>query len=363
MRNRWLAAPVVFALALSACGGGDGDGGGDAEAAACEVGETDGDLAFYNWSDYMDPALIDAFEEEYGVTVTEDFYPSNEELFARVESGGAQYDVIVPSDYMVDIMIQEELLLALDHDALSNLDNIDDDFTDPPYDPGLAFSVPYQWGTTGLGVDLDVTGDVEPSWDLLFDAEVASGLGGRVSFLDDPREAMAAALYWLGHDPNTTDEDELQEAADAIAAARDWTAAFTSDQYSELLIGGETVVAQGYSGNFLENFGDDERYEYVIPEEGATIWTDNLAILADASAPCSAHTFIDFLLDAENGAQLSNWTLYASPNDAAREFLDPEVLENPAIFPDEDMMDRLYFLEDTGETEILFTDLFTQAKS
>jgi spermidine/putrescine transport system substrate-binding protein len=156
---------------------------GDAEAAACEVGETDGDLAFYNWSDYMDPALIDAFEEEYGITVTEDFYPSNEELFARVESGGAQYDVIVPSDYMVDIMIQEELLLALDQDALTNLGNIDDDFTDPPYDPGLEFSVPYQWGTTGLGVDLDVTGDVEPSWDLLFDAEVAGPRRARV----DPR--------------------------------------------------------------------------------------------------------------------------------------------------------------------------------
>jgi spermidine/putrescine-binding protein len=363
MRNRWLAAPVVLALALSACGGDGGGDGGDAEAAACEVGETDGDLAFYNWSDYMDPALIDAFEAEYGVTVTEDFYPSNEELFARVESGGAQYDVIVPSDYMVDIMIQEELLLALDHDALSNLDNLDDEFTEPPYDPGLEFSVPYQWGTTGLGVDLDVTGEVAPSWDLLFDAEVASGLGGRVSILDDPREALGAALYWLGHDPNTTDEDELQQAADAVAAARDWTAAFTSDQYSELLIGGETVVAQGYSGNFLDNFGDDERYAYVIPEEGATIWTDNLAILASASAPCSAHTFIDFLLDAENGAQLSNWTYYASPNEAAREFLDPEVLENPAIFPDDEMMDRLFFLEDTGETEILFTELFTQARS
>jgi spermidine/putrescine transport system substrate-binding protein len=355
---------LALALALSACGGGDGAGGdGDAAAAACEVGETDGDLAFYNWSDYMDPALIDAFEEEYGVTVTEDFYPSNEELFARVESGGAQYDVIVPSDYMVDIMIQEELLLALDFDAIPNVANLDDDFTDPPYDPGLEFSVPYQWGTTGLGVDLDVVGDVEASWDLVFDPDTARNLGGRISLLDDPRETMGAALYWLGYDPNTTDEGELQEAADVISQAREWTAAFTSDQYSELLLGGETVVAHGYSGNFLDNFGDDESYAYLIPEEGATIWTDNLAILATTSAPCTAHTFIDFILDAENGAQLSNWTYYASPNEAAREFLDPEVLENPAIFPDEEMMDRLFFLEDTGDTEILFTDLFTQAKS
>jgi spermidine/putrescine-binding protein len=366
MKFRWMIAPMVFALALTACGGGDdGDAGdgGDAAAAGCEVGETDGDLAFYNWSDYMDPALIDQFEEEFGVTVTEDFYPSNEELFARVESGGAQYDVIVPSDYMVDIMIQEELLLALDFDAIPNAANIDSDFTSPPYDPNLEFSVPYQWGTTGLGVNLDVVGDVEASWDLVFDPEVAGNLGGRISLLDDPREVMGAALFWLGYDPNTTDEGELQEASDVISEARQWTAAFTSDQYSELLIGGETVVAHGYSGNFLDNFGDDERFAYLIPEEGAVIWTDNLAILADTSVPCTAHTFIDFILDAENGAQLTNWTYYASPNEAAQEFIEPEILEDEAIFPDEETEERLFFLEDTGETEILFTDLFTQAKS
>lgn len=361
-RVRIVSGFLVVAVALAACGNGGGDGG-DAAAADCEVGSVDGDLAFYNWSDYMDPALIEAFEEEFGVTVTEDFYPSNEELFARVEAGGAQYDVIVPSDYMVDIMIQEDLLLALDFDLIPNVVNLDDDFTSPPYDPDLEFSVPYQWGTTGLGVDLRVVGDAEASWALLFDADVAGELAGRVSMLDDPRETMAAALFWLGYEPNTTDEDQLQEAADVIAGARDWTAAFTSDQYSDLLLGGETVVAHGYSGNFLDNFGDDENFAYLIPEEGAVIWTDNLAILTTASSPCTAHTFIDFLLDAENGAQLTNWTFYASPNAAATEFIDPEVLENPAIYPDEETRDNLFFLEDTGDTEILFTDLFTRAKS
>ncbi len=362
MKQRWMVMPLALALALAACGGGGGDGqaAGDVD---CEVGETDGDLNFYNWSDYMDPALVDAFEDDYGVTVTEDFYPSNEELFARVESGGAQYDVIVPSDYMVDIMIQEDLLLPLDFDLIPNAGNIDVDFTAPPYDPDLEFSVPYQWGTTGLGVNVGLLGDVEPSWDLVFDAAVTGEFPGRISLLDDPRETMGAALYWLGHDPNTTSEDELQEAADVISAARDWTAAFTSDQFSELLLSGEVVVAQGYSGNFLDNFGDDEDYAYIIPEEGATIWTDNLAILSTAEAPCTAHTFIDYILDAENGAQLTNWTYYASPNSAAAEFIEPEILEDPAIYPDEETRANLYFLEDTGDAEILFTDYFTRAKS
>ena len=359
--KRTFAGATALALVLTACGGGDDPD--TAVAAACEVGEVDGDLNLYNWADYMDPALLDQFEEEYGASVTEDVYPSNEELFARVESGGAQYDVIVPSDYMVDIMIQEELLMAIDFDAVPNVANVDPDFATPPYDPDLEFSVPYQWGTTGLGVNLAVVGDVEPSWDLVFDPDVASQLGGRISLLDDPRETMGAALYWLGYSPNTTDEGELQEAADVISAAREWTAAFESNQYSDLLLGGETVVAQGYSGNFLDNFGDDEDYAYLIPDEGATIWTDNLAILADAASPCTAHTFLNFILDAENGAQLTNWTYYASPNAAASEFILPEILEDEAIYPDEDTRAKLFFLEDTGDAEILFTDFFTQAKS
>jgi spermidine/putrescine transport system substrate-binding protein len=358
--KRWSAGAAVVALVLTACGG---DGGDVAAAGDCELGETDGDLNLYNWADYMDPELLAQFEEEFGVEVTEDVYPSNEELFARVESGGAQYDVIVPSDYMVDIMIQESLLMGLNFEAIPNVENIDDDFAAPPYDPDLEFSVPYQWGTTGLGVNTAIVGDVEPSWDLVFDPEVASELGGRISLLDDPRETMGAALYWLGYDPNTTDEGELEEAAEVIANSRDWIAAFESNQYSDLLLGGETVVAQGYSGNFLDNFGDDEDYAYLIPAEGATIWTDNMAILADAAAPCTAHTFINFMLDAENGAQLTNWTYYASPNAAAEEFIVDDVLENPAIYPEDDVLDNLYFLEDTGDSERFYTDFFTQAKS
>ncbi|MEX1178606.1 MAG: extracellular solute-binding protein, partial [Nitriliruptor sp.] len=132
-----------------------------------------------------------------------------------------------------------------------------------------------------------------------------------------------------------------------------------------LLLNGETEIGHGYSGNILDNIygaDDPDRYAYLIPEEGATIWTDNMAILANAEHPCTAHAFINFILDAENGAQLTNWTFYASPNAAAEEFISEEVLEDPAIYPNEDVRENLYFLENTGEAEILFTDLFTQAQ-
>ena len=356
-----MVGSLALALVLAACGD---DGPGDEVAADCEVGEVDGDLTFFNWSDYIDPDLVDAFEAEYGVSVTQDFYPSNEEMLAIVQAGGAQYDVVVPSDYMVSIMIEEELLLEIDRDVVPNHTNLGAEFLDPPYDDGSRYSLAYQWGTTGLGVNLDAVGeDVEASWALVFDPELASQFSGRISLLDDPRETMASALFYLGYSPNTTDEGELEEAMELISAASQHVAAFDSVLYSDLLLTGETVISHGYSGTFLDSFGDDESYDYLIPEEGAIIWVDTIAILADTQVPCTAHTFIDFILDAENGAQLTNWTYYASPNEAAEPFLDPDILGDPAIYPDDDTMEVLVFLEDTGEAEILFNDYFTRAKS
>jgi spermidine/putrescine-binding protein len=358
MRTRTRAAAAVIALSLlaAACGGDD-----PVAATDCVPGQTDGDLLLYNWNDYIDPGIIDDFEAEFGVRVIEDFYPSNEEMLARVVAGGAQYDVIVPSDYMIEIMLEDDLLLPLTREAIPNVVNVDDEFADPPYDPGLQHSVPYLWGTTGLGINVELLGDVEPSWALVFDPEVAGQLPGRILLLDDVRETMGAALRWLGHSPNTTDEDELVAAAEVIATARAWTAAYNSDLYADLLVSGEVVVSLGYSGNFLDAFDGDERFAYVVPKEGATLWTDNLAILATAPHPCTAHTFLDFILRPEQGARLTNYISYPSPNAFAGPFIDPEILDDPAVYPDAATLERLEFLRDTGDMEIRYTDLFTQA--
>jgi spermidine/putrescine transport system substrate-binding protein len=357
-RTRAAAAALTLALIAAACGGD-----APVQAADCVPGQTDGDLLLYNWNDYIDPGIIEDFENEFGVRVIEDFYPSNEEMLARVVAGGAQYDVIVPSDYMIEIMLEDDLLLPLTRAAIPNIVNVDDDFADPPYDPGLQHSVPYLWGTTGLGINVELLGDVEPSWALVFDPAVAGQLPGRILLLDDVRETMGAALRWLGHSPNTTDEDELVAAAEVIATARAWTAAYNSDLYADLLVSGEVVVSLGYSGNFLDAFDGDERFAYVVPKEGATLWTDNLAILATAPHPCTAHTFLDFILRPEQGARLTNYINYPSPNALAGPFIDPDILADPAVYPDAATLERLEFLRDTGDMEIRYTDLFTQATS
>lgn len=332
-----------------------------APVVTCAPGEVDGDLRLYTWAEYEVPALFDEFAALHGVRVITDFYPSNEDLLARMLVGGGQYDVIVPSDYMVSIMIEEGLLLSLDRNALPDLGNIAADFVSPGYDPKLEYVVPFQWGTTGLGINVELLGDVTPSWRLLLDPDVVSTLPGRVAMLDDAREVLGAALHLLGRDPNTTDEDDLAAAMEVVASVRPWVAAHSS-QYADLLMAGEVVVAQGYNGTFLAAFGDDPRFTYVVPEEGATVWTDNLAIPVDAAHPCTAHAFLHFMLDGERGAQLSSATGYASPNAAATAFLSPKMLADPAVYPTDEVRQRLRFLVDTGDFEIAYSDAYERAK-
>jgi len=370
--SRMLGLIAVMAMVIAACGGTDSesttttegalpdDGGGET---ACALDQVDGDLNFYNWSEYIDPELISAFEEAHGVDVVEDFYESNEALIAQLQAG-AVYDLIVPSDYMVGIMIQNSLLTPVDREAVPNVDNLLQRFTELPYDPGNQYSAPYQYGTTGLGVNLEIVGeDFDPSWALIFDPELTASFPGGVSVLNDPRETMGAALKYLGYSLNDIDLEHLQEATDLVAAAKAGITTFDSDQYDEALANGEVAVAHGFSGNMIVAIGEAENpdnFDYILPKEGATLWIDNMAVPANAEHPCTAFTFMNYLLDAENGATLTNWNYYGSPNEAALPMIDEEVIDFYAeTFEAED----LEVIVDTGDYEINFTDYLAQAKS
>ncbi len=348
-----------MALVAAACSSSGGD---VAATADCSAGQVDGELNLYNWSEYIDPELLSAFTDQYGVDVIESFYESNEAMLAQIQSG-VSYDLIVPSDYMVGIMIQEGLLAELNKDAIPNYNNLDEKFRTQPYDPEGRFSAAYQYGTTGLGVNLDVVGeDFDPSWALIFDPEVTKNFPGGVSVLNDPRETMGAALYYLGYSINDTNIDHLDEAADLIKKAKVNIATFDSDQYDEALVSGEVAVAHGYSGNMIVSIGDAENpdsFTYILPKEGATLWIDNMAIPANATHPCTAQTFVNFLLDAQNGAALTNWNYYASPNAASIPFIDEAVIEFNSVVADA----KTEVIKDTGDYEINFTDKFAEAKS
>jgi len=361
---RIIAMLSVISLVLAACGDGD-EGGDGGDGVDCEVDQVDGDLNFYNWSEYIDPELVTAFEEQYGITVTSDFYESNEAMLAQLQAG-ANWDLIVPSDYMVGIMISEELLLPLDKDAVPNLENLAPRFRELPYDPGPEYSAAYQYGTTGLGVNVSIVGeDFDPSWALIFDPTLTTTYPGGVSVLNDPRETMGAALKYLGYSLNDTDLEHLQEAADLIAAAKDGIATFDSDQYDEALVNGEVAVSHGFSGNMIVGIGEADNpddFTYILPKEGATIWIDNMAVPESAEHPCSAFTFMNYLLDAENGAALTNWNYYGSPNQAS---IDEGLIEQEVVdfYAETDTAEGLEVIEDTGDYEINFTDYLATAKS
>jgi spermidine/putrescine-binding protein len=395
--KRLLGLLLVVAMVAAACGGDDDTGdattttsgatgttqaatttaaptttGGATGAAACTPGATDGDLDLYNWTEYIDPDLITAFEDETGVSVNETFYDSNEAMLPQVEAGGNDFDLIVPSDYMVSIMADEDLLVPINKDALSNLANLDSRFTGLPFDPDNQYSVAYQWGTTGIGYSYEVVPeDWEPSWDVFFDPAVAPDATGALTFLNDPREVMATALKYLGYSANTTSQAELDEAVELLQGIKDRITAFATDGYEDLLVEGEIVAAHGYSGDFFAAYDeastdDYDAYEdfgYGIPKEGGVAWVDTMAIPITADAPCTAHTFIDFILDAENGAALTNWNFYASPNAAAEPFIDPEILEDDTIYPSADVLANLEFLRDTGiDFELQYQDAFDRVK-
>jgi len=359
-----------------------------AQVNACQPGETDGDLNFYNWTEYIPYGsaaedfevtdLVAKFEEEYGVKIIQTFYEDNETMLAQIEAGGAPYDLIVPSDYMVSTMADPEvgLLVKFNADAIPNLANLDPLFDNAPYDPTGEFSVPYQAGTSGLGfayAALDEAGvDYEDglSWGLVFDPEMSEPFTGLISMLNDERETLGAALKYLGYSVNTTSQDELDEATAILKAANDRIAAYDSAAFDDLLMAGETVIGHGWNGGFLgsydqESTDDYDAYEdfgYAVPNEGGIVWVDLMAVPVTAEHPCTAHTFMNFILDAENGGELTNYTYYMSPNLAAYEYIDPDILGDEMVFPSEETMAKLEFIADVGDFSLQYSDAFAEAK-
>jgi spermidine/putrescine transport system substrate-binding protein len=333
---------------------------------ACGGKEEEGlakELHLYNWSEYIEPQVLEDFEAEFGVHVVEDTFANNEELLAKLQAGAAGYDVIVPSDYMVEVMIEEGLLAELNHENLSHIGNIAPKFADPPYDPGMVYCVPYLWGTTGIGYNGDAFDDPPDSWAYLFDPELASQYAGQFTMLNDVRETMGAALKYLGYSLNSTNEKELIEARDLLIQQKQWIYAYDAEQYEDLLSADETVMAHSWSGDVFMVAEEDERIWYIIPKEGGVIWADNLCIPTSAPNKHTAEVFINYLLRPEVAAANSNFTWYATPNSAAEEFIDEEILEEPAIYPPPDVMKKLEWLEDVGDATPLYERLWTEVKA
>jgi spermidine/putrescine transport system substrate-binding protein len=348
MKTMAFASAAGFIAACGSDGGGNGGGGG-AESKQ---------LNFYNWTDYIADETIPTFEERTGIKVTYDNYASNDELFAKVSTGGTNYDIIVPTDATLVKLKHAEMLEPLDLSLITNLENIAPRFREAEYDPGNEYSIPWQWGTTGIGYDPSKVGEEITDWD----AFQLESVKGKSSYLDEARDAFAMALFALGLDPNTTDEDELDEAKDYLIDLKGKVQQITSD-YQDPLKNGELILAHAYSGDVFTMQADNDAVQYVIPTSGALSWVDSMAILKGAPHPKNAHTFMNYILEPEVGAALTNYIYYGTPNAAAEEFILPEILENPLINPPADVLAKLPFQKDLGEEELKYADRWTEVKT
>jgi spermidine/putrescine transport system substrate-binding protein len=360
-RRLGLAGLLAITLALlGACGnqGAGGAAGGDTT------------LYFYNWGDYIDPAVLEQFTEESGVRVVVDTFETNEDMIAKVRAGGSGYDIVVPSDYAVAVMSAENLLAQLDKTKLSNIGNLDPELMGMYFDPENDYSLPYLYGTTGIAYSKAVFPEGVDSWAALFDLAQLEPVSGKASMLDDEREAPGAALQYLGSSLNATEPALIDQARELLLAQKPYLAAYNSGNFQRLLASGEYLIAQAYSGDALlarrgleDEFSGNPDIAFVIPQEGGTIWMDNLAILADSPSQEAAHQLIDFLLRPEIAAQNAEYVGYLTPNQAAREQLSEELqaLYAEGFAPDEAAYERLEWIERTEGSEV-FSDLWAQVK-
>lgn len=317
-------------------------------------------LNLFTWPEYMDPDIITQFEEKFDVEVTIDLFDSNEEALGKLQAGSlGLYDVAVITSYAIPVFSSQGMLQDLDQSKLPNLSNLDAKFINPSFDPNNQHSAAYQWGTTGLAYRADLVDEAPTSWDVIFNPESTATF----SLLDDMRPMIGHALLYLGYNYNSEDPEELKQARDVLVETKNRSLGFYgSVKSAEFLLSGEAQYAIVYTGDALQAADEDENVKYSIPQEGAEIWVDNMTILKDAPNPEMAYAFINYILEPEIGAQLTNWVYYPSPNAASYEFIDEEIRENPAIFLTQEEQDRLDYTIDVESLE-LYDLIWTQVKS
>lgn len=332
----------------------------------------------YNWSDYIDENVLREFEERTGIKVVYDVFDSNDLLETKLLAGGSGYDVVVPGDAFLTRQIQAGVFQKLDKSKLSNWDNLWDEILErtDQFDPGNQYAINYMWGTTGFGYNEEKIRARMPdapvnSWRMIFDPEVVSKFADcGVSMVDASGEMITTALNYLGEDPDSKDPEVIKKAEAVLQAIRPYIKNFTSSEYIAALAAGDICLTTGFSGDVLqaaaraEESGNGATIKYVIPEEGALMWFDMMAIPNDAPHPEEAHAFINHILDARMIAQATNYVFYANGNKASQAYLDDAVLSDPAIYPSDAVLKRLFVTTtNPPKTQRLINRIWTRFKS
>lgn len=338
-----IVTAIAATLTLSGCGKSE---------------ESAGRLNLYAWSEYVPQSVIDAFQEETGIRVSMETFSSNEEMLAKLLAGGGSYDLIQPSEYTLEAMIRQGLVQPLDHSALPNLKNLAPEFRELPFDPGNKFSIPWMAGTVGIIVNRDLVEEEIATYDDVFQEQFR----GRIVILDDAREITSWALGTLGIDINDVTDENLEKAREVMSRWLPLVRVFDSDSPKTPLLNGDVALGIVWSGEGALLLNEDDKFEWILPAEGAHMFVDNLAIPVGARNVDNALAFMNFILRPEISAMISEDFPYLNPNLAARELLSEEALNNRASFPTTEAMANLGTFRDIGEQGAKVDEIVTSLK-
>ena len=316
-------------------------------------------LYVYNVGEYIDREVLNLFEEEFNCKVIYELYDSNETMYQKIKAGGTNYDVAFPSDYMVEKMIKDDLLIPLDYDLIPNFQYIDERYKNLPYDPENSYTVPYFWGTVGILYDQSVIKEPVDSWSVLWD----DAYKGNVFMYDSQRDSLMVALKLLGYSMNTHDIEELEEAKQLLIDQRPLVYAYVTDQVIDNMIAGNAALAVVYSGDATYIMDENENMNYVIPKEGSNIWVDSMVIPKTAQNVELAHEFINFMQRPDIALMNTEYVMYSTPNtETLKMVADQEWTQNDAYSPSEELLATLPMetFREPGEFIKQYDDIWTQ---
>ena len=313
----------------------------------------------YNWGEYIDPSLLKQFEEETGIKVVYSTFATNEDLFVKIQSGGANYDLICPSDYMLDKMKKAGLLEKINYDKIPNMKHIDPEFLYHAYDPDQEYSVPYFWGTVGIVYNKTMVHEVVDSWDILWKEDYRRNL----MMMDSTRDSFAIGLIRRGYSVNSDKREELEEAQKDLIAQRPLVYAYLVDQIKDVMINDECALAVMFSGDAVEALERNENLDYVIPREGTNIWFDAWAIPKGAPNKENAEAFINFMSRPDIMAINAQYVGYSLPSTAGKEALPEDLQDDPVAYADLDSVGHLEAFKDMGDFTKVYNELWQDVKN
>ncbi|MDR2244280.1 MAG: spermidine/putrescine ABC transporter substrate-binding protein [Burkholderiales bacterium] len=354
---------VFFSFFVAACGAPDPSLTASDEDGATEEAKPPPSgrfVRFYNWNNYIADTTVERFEKHCNCRMVQDYFSDHEEMLAKLAAGATGYDVMVPTGNVVETLIAQKMIQPIDKSRLKNLDQVKPEFLDMWFDPDNQYSVPYGYSVTLIGYNTEKIRELGlpvDSWALIFEPELLKKLKGKITVMDSQRELFAAALLYLGYSVNDSDETHLKEARDLILRAKPYWAAFNASSYIKELTIGNIWVAHGYSNDMFQADQDAKAagrpfsIASSLPKEGAVLAVDNMVIHKSAPHLDLAYQLIDFLIDKQSTAELSNLTGSGSINELSLEYIDQDIKDNKAVFPDAETFERLQMLKDYPRKE------------